>query len=230
MFRRNLRALREPWLPLLRPISDISSLWSATMGSCYEGAEAAAFRQVENGYIYSSPWFVGPSRHYLVNEAQKAAITERVRQLRWVMPVGAIVGLFIGFFVVAMILSMVKPDRMTWDNRWFALMLAAAAPIMATAYMYMIYKLRPLVAGLPPTRERVTWSDRLKVRAARTSWSCLLGVGVPFGVLVLLSVLRFAVTGLWNELVLAVVYLPFVVYCFSIVVYKAGQPTGGVHT
>ncbi len=200
------------------------------MRSWYEGAEEAAFTQVENGYVYSNPWFVGPSRHYLVNEAQKVAITERVRQLRWVMPVGAISGLLMGLLVEVMVQSMAKPERIEWDIRGFVLMLAVAMPIMATAYIYIIHKLSPLVAGLPPTRERVMWSDRLKVRAARTSWSWLVGIGVIFGAYVLLSVVRFAETGLWNNLVMALVCFPWVAYCFVLAAYKAGQPGDGVNT
>ncbi len=74
------------------------------------------------------------------------------------------------------------------------------------------------------------WSDRLKVRAARTSWSWLVGIGVIFGAYVLLSVVRFAETGLWNNLVMALVCFPWVAYCFVLAAYKAGQPGDGVNT
>jgi hypothetical protein len=51
------------------------------------------------------------------------------------------------------------------------------------------------------------------------------GIGVLFGAFVLFSVLRFAVTGIWNDLAMAVICFPYVVYCFALAVYKAGQPS-----
>ena len=200
------------------------------MGNWYEGAEAATFKQMENGYVYSNPWYVGPSRCYLVNEAQKAAITARMQQLRWVMPFGAILGLFAGLIVAAVVQSMVGSDRWVWDIRLFALMLAVVAPIMAIAYIYLLQKLHPLIAGLPPTRERVTWSDRRKIRAAHTSWQWIVGLGVFFGAYVLFSVVQFAVSGVWKDLLIAVVCFPSVFDCFVLAVYKAGQPGVGLHT
>jgi hypothetical protein len=200
------------------------------MGNWYEGAEAATFKQMENGYVYSNPWYIGPSRRYLVNEAQKAAITARMQQLRWVMPFGAILGLFAGLIVAAVVQSMVKPGPMVWDIRWFALMLAVVAPIMAIAYLFLVRKLRPLIAGLPPTRERVTWSDRLKVQAAHTSWSWIVGIGAFFGAYVLFGAIGFAVTGVWNNLVPAALFFPYVVFCVALAGYKAGQAGVGLHT
>ena len=36
----------------------------------YDGLEEAAFKQVSNGYVFTSscPWLIGPRRGYLVNE------------------------------------------------------------------------------------------------------------------------------------------------------------------
>jgi hypothetical protein len=38
--------------------------------------ESINFKQVPDGYVYRAPsrWLFGPARHYLANEAQKAAI------------------------------------------------------------------------------------------------------------------------------------------------------------
>jgi len=46
------------------------------MGSWFEGVEAAAFRQVENGYVFSAPWLAGPSRRYLPPSLRLHAIGE----------------------------------------------------------------------------------------------------------------------------------------------------------
>jgi hypothetical protein len=59
------------------------------MAGLYDGLEEAAFKQVSNGYVFTSncPWLIGPRRRYLVNESQKAEIAECIRQtLRRVKP------------------------------------------------------------------------------------------------------------------------------------------------
>ena len=59
------------------------------MAGLYDGLEEAAFKQVSNGYVFTSccPWLIGPRRRYLVNESQKAEIAECIRQsLRRIKP------------------------------------------------------------------------------------------------------------------------------------------------
>jgi hypothetical protein len=49
------------------------------------------------------------------------------------------------------------------------MLIVVLAPIVATAHICRVHKLRPLLAGLAPTRERgVTRGEGFKVQAART--------------------------------------------------------------
>jgi hypothetical protein len=140
--------------------------------------EDEAFRQVENGYVFSVPWlFAGPSRRYLVNEAQKTAIAERLRRARQVLLLsGPFVGAAAGAF-----------GRANESIFCVAILMIVALASIIAANIYRIYKLRPLLAGLPPTRERgLTWSERLKFRAAAStslSWLVVLGLGFSAGCL-----------------------------------------------
>jgi hypothetical protein len=165
------------------------------MGNWYEALEAAAFKQVENGYVYSAPWIVRPSRYYLVNEAQKAAITERMVQVqKALIPVSLIFWLL----VVGMIMFLANPDGSFSAARTTMFLLATIVPMIATIYLYRVHKLRPLLAGLPPTppptRERTTLRGMLGLAAERLPLSWLVGVGFLSGLWILMRALALAKT------------------------------------
>ena len=188
--------------------------------------EDEAFRQVKNGYVFSTPWFAGPSRCYSVNEAQKMAIAERLRRTRRVL-------MFSGIPIPIMFKAVGCFGIANELIFFVAILIVVLASIIA-ANIYGIYKLRPLLAGLPPTRERgPTWSERLKFRAERTTWLglVLLGLGFPAGCL--MSAIYLAemaqkivraddVIALPREAVLcAAVAVAFAVYFFVLALYKA---------
>ena len=53
------------------------------MAGLYDGLEEAAFfKRADGGYIYGSPnpWLFGPSVNYVVTDADKAAIANRIRE------------------------------------------------------------------------------------------------------------------------------------------------------
>ncbi|MGP0058328.1 MAG: hypothetical protein ACLPID_03440 [Beijerinckiaceae bacterium] len=155
------------------------------MGSYIEDVLVpAAFRQVENGYVFSAPWFAGPSRHYLVNEAQKMAIAECMRRTERVLaPARTIAMVFGAAMIVAITIWLRRIGLLPSisEQRWFTYfdLIAWCTLIFAAAHIYRIHKLRPLLAGLPPTLEpEVTQSEVSKLQAARTSWSSLVWRGL----------------------------------------------------
>ncbi len=192
--------------------------------------EDAAFRQVENGYVYSAPWFAGPSRRYLVDEAQKMALAERVRRIRQMLAPAYLAMISAMVTAIAMARSLKPHD---WLFVWvvYALILAVSALFTVPAHIYAIRKLRPLLAGLPPTRERgLTWSERRELREARTPWDLriLVGGGFFFAYMCLLVVIDFAKTvqetGLTISMVLSCAALAaLAAYCFAFASYKAHQ-------
>jgi hypothetical protein len=128
------------------------------MAGLYDGMEEPAFKRVEGGYVFQArnPWFFGRSRHYLVNEAQKAEIAACLRAtLRrltpWVFVAMVVLPLLIGGGVFLL----VSLGRATFINT-FALMLAVFVPYIAWTHIYTMRRLRPLIADLPRTNQRIT--------------------------------------------------------------------------
>jgi hypothetical protein len=64
---------------------------------------------------------------------------------------------------------------------FLALLLVLVGPIIATMSIYSMHKLRPLAAGLRPTRpttqEKISWSDSFKASAKVTPLLWLVGLG-----------------------------------------------------
>ena len=80
------------------------------MAGLYDGLEEVPFKRVSSGYLFqtNNPWFFGPKRRYLVNEAQKAEIAACIRDsLRRIKP----------FVFVAMVLI---PAILIGSIFWFA--------------------------------------------------------------------------------------------------------------
>jgi hypothetical protein len=150
------------------------------MDNWFEGRAATVFKPVDNGYVIRFRW---PSRYYLVNEAEKAAILERMREVRRMIPAGVIVwsvGCWSGIMVGTMIA--LNPGGHLPVIGFLALLLVLVGPIIATMSIYSMHKLRPLAAGLRPTRpttqEKISWSDSFKASAKVTSLSWLVGLGL----------------------------------------------------
>jgi hypothetical protein len=149
-----------------------------------ESLEAAAFTKAENGYVYSATSLVGSSRHYLVNEAQKRAIIDRMVQTQKVLiPASFIMCLFVVGFVLLTAMSF-KPDGTILFPIILStvMVLAAFASMSISWFIYRMHKLRPLLGGLPPlpvvSREPLTWS--VKLAATRLPLPLALGMGCFF--------------------------------------------------
>jgi hypothetical protein len=136
-------------------------------------AKLVFFKPVDSGYIYRSPnvWLVGSSPHYLVNESQKAEI------LGTIASIGARLLWIIG--VSAVTLSVVLGTSVfVWADHshfygfrevllWIALMFSLYAAFLISRQV-LLSKLRPILAGLPTTNERVTISEmREEIRRAK---------------------------------------------------------------
>jgi hypothetical protein len=80
------------------------------MAGLYDGLEEVPFKRIAGGYLFqtNNPWFIGPKRRYVVNEAQKAEIAACIREtLRRLKP----------FVFVAMVLI---PAVLVGSIFWFA--------------------------------------------------------------------------------------------------------------
>jgi hypothetical protein len=52
------------------------------MAGLYDGLEEVPFKRIAGGYVFqtNNPWFIGPKRRYVVNDAQKAEIAACIRE------------------------------------------------------------------------------------------------------------------------------------------------------
>ncbi len=150
------------------------------MSSWYEGAPGAAFKPIAGGYLFQSrnPWLIGPSRRYLVTEAQKGEIVARlldsVRRARpWMIPISLAISLaMLVLFVIVMFC--LRSHQMATEGAIVAFVAVLPAVPIVVLHVVRIRTLAPLVAGLPTTTERMTFRDRIEHYAMNASYRLLI--------------------------------------------------------
>ncbi len=161
------------------------------MPKWYDGAEDAAFKPVPGGYVAQLPaaTLIGRSQRYFVNAAQKDEIAATLRRQRHsllvlvllVVPLGGVFGLLMG------VLHNQDPGL---SPLWVALgFLLLAVAVFLTAVLRSIYlmrSLRPMLATLPRTQERITLREQVETIAKRVSGKVLI-LGIVSGPLMTLS-------------------------------------------
>jgi hypothetical protein len=118
-----------------------------------KGVEEALFKRVVDGWIFSAPnpWTFGRRHSYLVNDAQKAELAMRVRRGRYfrLLAIIPMFGLPLATFLLAPSLLR-APSITTWVL--FALFVVVASVAMNLCDYLPV---RPLLVGLPRTKERI---------------------------------------------------------------------------
>src|SRR5215813_1246563 len=133
------------------------------MAGLYDGMEEAPFKRIEGGYVFQArnPWFFGRSRHYLVNEAQKIAIAACLRDtLRTLKPWVIVAMVVLPLLICGGVFLLVALGRATFASI-FALTLAVFVPYIASTHIYVMRRLRPLIADLPRTNQQITLREGL---------------------------------------------------------------------
>jgi hypothetical protein len=129
------------------------------------------FKPVPGGYVYCAPDRVfGRSRCYLVNEAQKAAIvalTTSRHPILWQL----VLWLVFALLVVAtslLLRAYTGHDNPTSADAVAIIVLAIVEAIAGLVLLlsWKLRRLRPALAGLPPTDERITSQDVQQVMKA----------------------------------------------------------------
>jgi|SRR5262245_1469203 len=133
------------------------------MAGLYDGMEEAPFKRIEGGYVFQvrNPWFFGRSRHYLVNEAQKIAIAACLRDtLRKLKPWVIVAMVVLPLLICGGVFLLVALGRATFINM-FALTLAVLVPYIAWTHIYVMRRLRPRIADLPRSNQKITMGEGL---------------------------------------------------------------------
>lgn len=118
------------------------------------GVEELSFKRAHDGWLFTSPT-VWPRRTYLVTDAQKANLVGALRRMLAVQ----LVLIFVAVFGATTLAENYEPL-----TRWLVFGIAAVAATFLS-WLYWAFSIRPLVAGLAPTDERITFSDRFKRQA-----------------------------------------------------------------
>ena len=151
----------------------------------FDGMEKMSFKRVPEGWVYRAPnpWLLGRSRYYLVSEKQKSEIAGHHRRM-WLF-------LLLGIAVIA---AVGAPLTLAgFDDQQVVLSLATAALLglivgfVANAWLWRT--IRPIIADLPPTTQRIAQSEVLNTQIAVFSRGYLLFFGS-------LSLLLFALIAL----------------------------------
>ena len=151
----------------------------------FDGMEEMSFKRVPEGWVYRvpNPWLLGRSRYYLVSEKQKSEIAGHHRRM-WLF-------LLLGIAVIA---AVGAPLTLAgFDEQQVVLSLATAALLGLivgfAANAWLCRTIRPIIANLTPTTQRITQSEVLNTQIAVFSRGYLLFFGS-------LSLLLFALIAL----------------------------------
>ena len=151
----------------------------------FDGMEELSFKRVPEGWVYRvpNPWLLGRSRHYLVSEKQKSDIAGHHRRM-WLF-------LLLGVAVIAAVGAPLT--FVGFDEQQVVLSLATAALLGLivgfAANAWLCRTIRPIIADLTPTTQRITQSEVLNTQIAVFSRGYLLFFGS-------LSLLLFALIAL----------------------------------
>jgi len=148
-----------------------------------------AFKPTAGGYVYRAPslWPFASGKHYLVNEQHKAMLAGyhrgMFRTLFWLIVVGAgIAGPLAGAFLSVSL----------WLKLGMSLLIGLAIGIGASAWL--VRKVRPIIAGLEPSHERISQGDSFRALARSYSTPTLVGLLVLDVAMLLLAASVF-ITG-----------------------------------
>ncbi len=118
------------------------------------GLEELSFKRAHDGWLFTSPT-IWPRRTYLVTDAQKAKL---VGPLRWMLALQFVL------IIVIVFVAMSLAQNYAPSTRWLIIGLALVVGTFLS-WLSWAFAIRPLVSGLVPTDERITFSDRFKRQA-----------------------------------------------------------------
>jgi len=134
------------------------------------GLEEAHFKRVPDGWLFTtvSPWIFAPNRTYLVSDAQKPAIAERVRRgryLRFAVILFLMALMAVGIITNPAVLTLVKTFSLTGAIIFASFVVLTVAAITACDYL----NIRPLIRDLPRSSRKIGHADMVQSQAQAMS-------------------------------------------------------------
>jgi hypothetical protein len=155
------------------------------MASWQDRAVETSFKPTEGGYIFQcpNPWLFGRMRRYLVNEAQKetlaACLRQRQRFILWLMAIY----LLIAFGLTSLFQSMTSTLDPQTPGVYavLALTMLVMFGLAMAPHLYLMRKIGPLLAQLPPTEHGISLREQIfGVAAVISNLHLVLGGGGGF--------------------------------------------------
>ena len=129
-----------------------------------------AFKPVPGGYVYRAPsaWLFGPPNHYLVNEAEKAEILSIMRgssgPVLWIAGLSSIASIVVGASLLWTYRSSHSQSTLADIAAWVIMVLLIFVGLLISR-RFLLHRLRPILADLPLTDERITTLERRQLIA-----------------------------------------------------------------
>jgi hypothetical protein len=142
-----------------------------------------SFKRVPAGYVFGAPnpWLIGPRQYYLLNEQQKSEVAVRLRRMWGYLFVAIVVAVSV---IVPVSLSGIDQRPVTA----FAIDVLVGLAIGLALNAYLYRSIRPVLAGLAPTAERITRGEAFQTQITVLSRGYIAFFG-------LLSLAMFALGG-----------------------------------
>jgi len=126
--------------------------------------EEMSFKRVQEGWAYGAPipWLLGPRQYYLLNDGQKSEVAACLRRMWRRLLVAILV-------VVAVAVPVAMPGLHLHPLATLASAMLIGLAVGAAVNAYICHTIRPLIAGLEPTTERITQGEALRIQVAAFS-------------------------------------------------------------
>jgi hypothetical protein len=125
----------------------------------FDGMEEIPFKRVPEGWVFGAPnpGLFGPRRYYLLNDEQKAEVGVRLRRMWWMLLAAICVA-------VVVLVPVSLPGMYQYPLAMLAADVLIGLAIGLALNVYFCRSIRPIVAGLPTTAERITRGDAFRTQ------------------------------------------------------------------
>jgi cytochrome c oxidase subunit IV len=187
------------------------------------GLEEAQFKRVSEGWLFTtaSPWIFASRRTYLVSDAQKPALAERVRRgryLRLAVILLLMVLMTVGIIVTPAVLMLVKTFSLTGAIVFASFVVLTVAAITVCDYL----NIRSFIGDLPRSSRKIGHADMMQSQTQAMSAPAI-AIFASLFVVATAGKTYEALTsasGNWMAAVAAACFAPFALAFLSMLVVK----------
>jgi hypothetical protein len=187
------------------------------------GLEEAQFKRVPEGWLFTtvSPWILAPRRTYLVSDAQKPAMAERVRRgryLRFAVVLLLMAVMALGVIMNPAVLALAKTFSLPGAIVFASFVVLTVAAVTVCDYL----NIRLLIRDLPRSSRKIGHADMVQSQTQAMSASAI-AIFASLFVVATAGKTYEALTsasGNWMAAIAAACFAPFALVFVSMLVVK----------